>query len=1393
MSLAASRRGAAYAPEAPYMSSRKWVWFLGCLTPILALAGACAEGGAPGGGSWTGVCIDVDGDGYGFQCAGGSDCDDNDRTVHTSCGACGSPSEGCACEPGTAAVDCTLPYSVTASGSLLCRNGTRYCRDGKWTACEGLASFEVAGALASSAKWQGLLDTDASVACDPCMPDCYTVRDPLDIIGDDGGLPPDASVAYTSNGGITLTGEATGGSTTPPSPDDLTPIPPCNPTLDSDCDGIPNSLDPYPETVPFESEHATIFMDIAPGKSATNTFDLRFYLKTADIYFLLDMTGSMNEERDKLIASLKSGDFLDDPSTPANESALQECADVNFDGAPDDGLKTRGVTGNIACIIRSAGFGAGWYREVPFSATDSTGIRYSYPNFEPYENRLDIVTDATAVAKVGAALDLFVTRGNQNWAEAGGVALSAVATGGPIYMGWDRPGIPRKTCAEGRFGYPCFRNDAMPIVVLITDAPLMNGPNTATNFLGTDSNSNKLQPVNYDGKGLNYRSSTPDGAYHPVSGNESIASAYDVGTIDSTFKTFTGDTRGMTADLYTGTLPGTCPGSAWPTSGGAAATSSSQRGYPDAVFKFRVTDSTKKLTISTRGSHFKPTLAIFPVSAPTAVSSGTNATPATAKNLGTLSLPIGVAVAGDTTSSSFNVGDLTATMLTECMRDEDLNETAPDAWYTFSVPADVNNVRFAIEGDGYSPILGLWEGNPSVTTVSLASRSNDRIWQTASTLSSGTAATPGNLDGKSYFFSNGSTDKSGIAGDYGEEHFQTVDDSCASARGTTDDGVIDFSLAARATVRIETTSSVSTIDGPGWNHMIGLFRRPEASGTALAASNAVACNQQGLSTRSFIERALDPGTYSVVVRGRTRAYFTHDQGTYGLLIADAAVRPVGCHSQYTTPSFTANLKAGKTYYLGMRGRKTGRGKFKIYIGTVATAQCAYDNTTYQGESDDASYSLGASEIADVSFAPGEYYAIVKGRGDIVTAASGDSGRGWYQISFGDKSLATTDSAFGSMPVWGTASSGIRKQLLDTGIRVITVTSTKSCSGCSGGAANANTALRDQGDTISLTTGAISTAGTALRFDIYNDGTGMGFAIVDAIRRLSKNVSMNVSARFVPLPDTPSKPFIFKSRAIDQPGDLCTGTLDADGDGTVDTHTSCTPGATPRFQITFTNPAAPNNVPPNPAAGSNGGYNMRIELVGDGRYIVDQTPVFIIPQDVVPDPPAFIYVPTGTYAQDFAGSCTGTDRPNWQTLSWADTLPQGTSFTWQVCAGETQAELASCQAAENWTVVATVSPGEVCTDGGTPCSRGFCSAGVCHIVSSPGEICEADVDCGSGGRCESEACGWMERKISLAPALKKGLNGKRMLRVQVKMNANDSLTAAPSIQDFSLQYTCSPGV
>lgn len=52
---------------------------------------------------------------------------------------------------------------------------------------------------------------------------------------------------------------------------------------------------------------------------------------------------------------------------------------------------------------------------------------------------------------------------------------------------------------------------------------------------------------------------------------------------------------------------------------------------------------------------------------------------------------------------------------------------------------------------------------------------------------------------------------------------------------------------------------------------------------------------------------------------------------------------------------------------------------------------------------------------------------------------------------------------------------------------------------------------------------------------------------------------------------------------------------------------------------------------------------------------------------------------------------------------------------------------------------------------------------------------------------------MERKISLAPALKKGLNGKRMLRVQVKMNANDSLTAAPSIQDFSLQYTCSPGV
>ena len=1381
------------------MSSRKWVSFVGRITPIILLLAACSDEEGKGGDNWTGVCIDADGDGYGLQCESGDDCNDADPMIHTGCAACARPSEGCDCIEGSAPIACADTPEVTSSGTLICKGGTRYCRDGTWTACEGISSFTAPPpSKLLAGKTQGLILGDAR-RCNECNPDCYEVEDPIDISGGDGGMTlGDATIAYTGNGGITLNGKGNMDAGGARDADVPTPIPPCNTATDSDCDGIPNMLDPYPFAKPFESTLSTIFFDLAPGQTKSNTFDLKFYLRTADIYFLLDMTGSMNEEQARLLSSLKTGNFLDNPDTAANESLDVECADRDFNGSPDNYLKDAGVAGNIACLIRSSAFGAGWYREIPFSADDDYSVRYSYPNFEPFEHRLDITE---SVDSLNTELNKFVTRGNQNWAEAATPALSLLATGGPLYFGWDRPGVPQKTCTTaGRYGYPCFRADAVPIIINITDAPMMNGPTPAQGHLGDESQSTYLksyysagkQPVNYLPKGLNYLSKSSDGLYHPVKGNETLATAYDVGAIDSSFKTYTGDTRGMTADLHPGNLPMACPvAGAWP----STSTSAAAPGYPDAVFKFKVSDSTKPLTISTRGTHHKPTLAIIPIGGTPAIAAGTNPAIGSVKDLGALSAGSGFYVTGDTSLSGFATGELTREMISECARgDTSMTSTAPDAWFKFTTGAsDINNVEFSATGSDFQAVLGLWSTLPTaVTATSFYNRENDKIRQTDSALPGGT---PGVIDGKSHWLYYGSTDKSGIVYDYPSSLFTAGGASCGNVANNRYDGVVDFTVSTARMVRIETTAWDSVVSNANFDHVIGLFTRP-ASGS-LASGNVLSCNRNALATnRAYIERMLNPGTYSVVVRGERQ---NADRGEYGLLISDANVRPLGCHNEATSSSFTANLKANTTYYLGMRGRTTssggGDGPYTLRVGTPRTALCAYDNATYTAKTDDNAMNLGTAEVANVRLGVGEYYAIIKGNGDFVTAKAGDQGRGWYQITFGDQSLATTQTAV--VPQWGDQTSGIQKELVDRGIRVINVTSTlpATCGGstCSGGADNANIALRDQADQISTATGAVGIGDVPLRFDISNNGNGMGFAVVDAIARLSNNVAMDVSARLVQLPDTPPAPgFLFVSRAIDTPGDSCTGPIDTDSDGVLDTHTKCRPGAVPRFEVKFTNPLNPA-VPPNPAPGSNGGYNMKVELVGDNKFVIDSIPVFIIPEEVISgnDDP-FQYAQTGTYAQDISAQCTDTDRPLWQSLAWTDSLPAGTSLQWNLCLGDSTPELDACEASAAWTTVVGVTPGGSCTSS-SQCLNGYCSSGTCRQPVAPANTCSVDTDCGTNGVCVNSACAWTANPISLLPTLRRGLNGKSKVRVQLKLNANSDRTLAPSVQDFRVIYTCAPGV
>jgi hypothetical protein len=93
----------------------------------------------------------------------------------------------------------------------------------------------------------------------------------------------------------------------------------------------------------------------------------------------------------------------------------------------------------------------------------------------PFWHMLGVTTDFEAVQT-----ELDILPGNDSWGngqdlpEANAVALTIAATG----LGLDAGGavIPDQTCLEaGAFGYPCFRPDALPVIVLISDAEWHNG------------------------------------------------------------------------------------------------------------------------------------------------------------------------------------------------------------------------------------------------------------------------------------------------------------------------------------------------------------------------------------------------------------------------------------------------------------------------------------------------------------------------------------------------------------------------------------------------------------------------------------------------------------------------------------------------------------------------------------------------------------------------------------------------------------------------------------------------------------------------------------------------------------------------------------------------------
>lgn len=153
-------------------------------------------------------------------------------------------------------------------------------------------------------------------------------------------------------------------------------------------------------------------------------------LQVADVYFLIDTTGSMGTPIGNVRSSLSSAG---------------------------------GIIDQVRATIPNVWFGVGEYRD--------------YGDGFIYNNQQDLTADAAAQAganRLGAS-------GGGDGPEGGVPAVWSVATGNPIPRG---PTTARTTCPAGHFGYPCFRPGAVPIVVMVADYNFHNGPASGNTYSG---------------------------------------------------------------------------------------------------------------------------------------------------------------------------------------------------------------------------------------------------------------------------------------------------------------------------------------------------------------------------------------------------------------------------------------------------------------------------------------------------------------------------------------------------------------------------------------------------------------------------------------------------------------------------------------------------------------------------------------------------------------------------------------------------------------------------------------------------------------------------------------------------------------------------------------------
>jgi hypothetical protein len=215
---------------------------------------------------------------------------------------------------------------------------------------------------------------------------------------------------------------------------------------DSDDDGYSDTAEIATGHDPKAAEDGlleTDFYIVLPYKEPAQEKTLKFSteLRRADVFFMMDRTSSMQQERRELI----------------------------------DGVAL--LVQHIAGTIPDVGVGFGGFEDFPIDCIDGWWCSSGYGTGGnlPFELLAPITTDQ--VQMMADVNLLTIEGGGRNWASST-EALYQATTGAGI-----GPWVEPQTCpllADGSQprGYPCFRPGAQPILVVLTDTSSRNGPGT---------------------------------------------------------------------------------------------------------------------------------------------------------------------------------------------------------------------------------------------------------------------------------------------------------------------------------------------------------------------------------------------------------------------------------------------------------------------------------------------------------------------------------------------------------------------------------------------------------------------------------------------------------------------------------------------------------------------------------------------------------------------------------------------------------------------------------------------------------------------------------------------------------------------------------------------------